>query len=387
MMCKKVLVSTAIMCMGVGTVSYGATPNDIREFIGMSTIDSSYTFEEREQIKLDYESIERHNRLAQMIIDSNGDRSVLDEEIDKETTEVKEAIEDAKKDLYNAFNKEPVNIVKEKASILSNLETKLSDIRKKGEEIPAELKENPWVEAYEEVKRIEDLLSKEEDIGTVGNNLKSPLEVKFDIVEPYGSYKDAEGNVKQRNGIKIRGLESYNVMSLWKGKVKSVTPINGLYEIVIEHSSYMHSKYINVKDVKVEVGDDVNQYTYIGKLGKLNDSEYPYLSLEIYMDNATVDPMYFFGQRGLNALKEYNSKNENKVNMKDYLNVKDGLNEEEEVSEKPIYNKTGDVEEDAVVPELKGEAPNPSPTITKDEIENDITLKVYNKGNSIKDKE
>lgn len=380
---SKVVISTVVISMGMSVVSYGATPNDIREFIGMPTIDSSYTFEEREQIKLDYESIERHNRLAQLLIDSNGDRSVLDEEIDKEIGLVKEEIEVATESLYEAFNKESVDVVKEKSASLSNLETKLADIRKKGAEITAELKENPWVDAYNEIMRVEDLLSKEKDIGTVGNALKSPLEVKFDIVEPYGSYTTKEGNVVESSGVKIRGLETNNVMSLWAGTVKSITPVNGLYEIVVEHSSYMHSKYINVKDVKVEVGEEVNQYTYLGKLGKLEGSEYPYLKLEILMDNATVNPMYFFGTRGINALKEYTSKSGSKINMKDYLNVKDSI-DEEEVSDKPIYNKTGDVEDGAVVPSLNGNAPNPSNTILESEIEDDITSRLENKGNSIK---
>lgn len=383
MRCSKVIISTMIMSMGMGVVCYGATPNAIREFIGMSTIDSNYTTEEREQIKLDYGLIERHNRLAQLLIDSNGDRSVLDEEIDKEIGVVKEEIEVATESLYEAFNKESVSVVKEKSANLSNLETKLADIRKKGEEIPAELKENPYVDAYKEVMRIEDLLSKEKDIGTVGNALKSPLEVKFDIVEPYGRYTTKDGSVVESSGVKIRGLETNNVMSLWAGTVKSITPVNGLYEIVVEHSSYMHSKYINVKDVKVEVGEEVNQYTYLGKLGKLEGSEYPYLQLEILMDNATVNPMYFFGTRGINALKEYTSKSGSKINMKDYLNVKDSINEEE-VSDKPIYNKTGDVEDGAVVPSLNGNAPNPSNTILESEIEDDITSRIENKGNSIK---
>lgn len=374
----RVVASTLALSVCLGSVGYCAKPNDMRLVAGLNVIGLDYTDEEIEKIKKEYEDIERHNRLAQLLIESNGDRSVIDEEIDKETKEVKENISKAKDSLYVAFNRECVKAVKEKSTALSNLESKLESIREKGSEISVELKENPYVEDYKKIQEVEGLLLKEKDIGVVGNVLKSPLGTKLDILEPYGVYKISDTESKDSKSVKLRGVDGINVLNLWGGKVKSVSTVDGKSEVVIEHSAYMLSKYVNIKEVKVKQGDEVNQYSVIGKLSGT------YLDLSIFMDNAPVNPMYFFGKKGVNAIKEYNSKSGNSVNMKDYLNVKDGIDEENDLDE-PIYDKTGEVPDDAIVPTLDGKLPKPSDSMTKEDLEDDITSREESKGSSIKD--
>ncbi len=349
----------------ITSIGYCATPNEIREYANIDTIDSTYSSEERAEIKKEYAKVVEHNRLAQMMIDSNFDRSVIDKEIEGEVKELQSKLEKAVSDLEDAFgHAKSVKEVKEASVKVGNIESKIEKVRGKGEDIPTELMENKWVDAYNEVIKIEDILSKEKDIGVVGKKLRYPLEVKMELMNVFGEAARGDGTKSYDNYVMLKGLKSNNVLNLWHGTVKSINKIGELYEVVVEHSSYMHTRYTNIRDVKVKVGDYINQYTYLGKLGKVEDSEIPYLKLEVLFDNAQVNPMLFFGVNGINAVKEYSSKYGVKVDMDAYLNIKESKDTNgKDATKKPIYNKTGEVEDGAIVPKLEGEAPSPSPTI------------------------
>ena len=106
--------------------------------------------------------------------------------------------------------------------------------------------------------------------GTFVNNrgkLPMPVTGSYMITSRYGQYA-VEGlkNVKLDNkGIDIQARPGAQARAIFNGKVAAVFQLNGLFNVLIRHGSYI-SVYCNLSSASVKAGDTVTTRQYIGKI-------------------------------------------------------------------------------------------------------------------------
>ncbi len=95
--------------------------------------------------------------------------------------------------------------------------------------------------------------------------LPVPITGSYIIVSHYGEYA-VEGlrNVKLDNkGIDIQGRPGAQARAIFNGKVAAVFQLNGLFNVLIRHGSYI-SVYCNLSSASVKTGDNVATKQTIG---------------------------------------------------------------------------------------------------------------------------
>ena len=106
--------------------------------------------------------------------------------------------------------------------------------------------------------------------GTFANNrgkLPMPITGPYIITSHYGQYA-VEGlrNVKLDNkGIDIQGKPGAQARAIFNGKVAAVFQLNGLFNVLIRHGSYI-SVYCNLSSASVKQGDEVTTKQAIGPI-------------------------------------------------------------------------------------------------------------------------
>lgn len=106
--------------------------------------------------------------------------------------------------------------------------------------------------------------------GTFANNrgkLPMPITGPYIITSHYGQYA-VEGlrNVKLDNkGIDIQGKPGAQARAIFNGKVAAVFQLNGLFNVLIRHGSYI-SVYCNLSSASVKQGDEVSTKQAIGSI-------------------------------------------------------------------------------------------------------------------------
>ncbi len=116
------------------------------------------------------------------------------------------------------------------------------------------------------------ILSKEDQelSGNFANNrgkLPMPISGPYLIVSHYGEYTvQGLSNVKLDNkGIDIQGKPDAQARAIFDGKVAAVFKLNGLFNILIRHGSYI-SVYCNLSSASVKLGDVVTTKQSLGKI-------------------------------------------------------------------------------------------------------------------------
>ena len=106
--------------------------------------------------------------------------------------------------------------------------------------------------------------------GTFVNNrgkLPMPITGAYIITSHYGQYA-VEGlrNVKLDNkGIDIQGKPGARARAIFNGKVAAVFKLNGLFNILVRHGSYI-SVYCNLSSASVKQGDEVTTRQVLGTI-------------------------------------------------------------------------------------------------------------------------
>lgn len=97
--------------------------------------------------------------------------------------------------------------------------------------------------------------------------LPMPISGAYIITSHYGQYS-VEGlrNVKLDNkGIDIQGKQGAQARAIFDGKVAAVFQLNGLFNVLIRHGSYI-SVYCNLSSAYVKSGDEVKTKQSIGEV-------------------------------------------------------------------------------------------------------------------------
>lgn len=128
------------------------------------------------------------------------------------------------------------------------------------------------------------------------------------ISKYYYNNKDEESRQQQslikyeniympNTGILYSSDKEFDVVSVLDGKVTSVKTDDILGNIIeIEHENNLISIYQSVKDVKVNVGDEVTQNEVIATSGsnKLENEKENCLHFETYVDGTLINPEDFY---------------------------------------------------------------------------------------------
>lgn len=106
--------------------------------------------------------------------------------------------------------------------------------------------------------------------GSFANNrgkLPMPISGPYIITSHYGQYAVAGlHNVKLDNkGIDIQGKSGAQARAIFDGKVAAVFKLNGLFNILIRHGSYI-SVYCNLSNASVKAGDNVKTKQNLGQV-------------------------------------------------------------------------------------------------------------------------
>jgi stage II sporulation protein Q len=106
--------------------------------------------------------------------------------------------------------------------------------------------------------------------------------------------------------IGMKNGESFDVLAALSGTVKEVKEDSFLGNVIeIEHDNGVVTRYQSVKDIAVEVGDDVEQGQVIAKAGKseFNQEAGVHVHFEIRKNDVAVNPLDYFN-KSLSSLDE-----------------------------------------------------------------------------------
>lgn len=369
------IVSFSLVLTLSGSLQANAsTIDDLRELLSRERLDERYSLLEQRNITLEYTKIENHNRVARMFsalkdVDIQTSVEVKREELrEKEQTHSETLIAD-----FSA-GKSVHSILKTKTG-LDNLSYQISKLRENGVQIELKVIQNTWESQYVEMKNVLDEVSRYRDLGDVGTKLKSPVRGKFIITSLYGMrMHPVEFVESMHNGLDLHGDEGDEVVAVWNGRVSAVyiTEDGGL-TVVIEHGNGLTTKYKHLSNVLVEEGQEVKQYEPIAEVGATGRVTGPHLHFEVILDGESVNPIYFFGANGINALKHYISNAEDEIynamqplistikeKPKGFQTTTNG-----DQMEKEFYIKTGNTVEGGIELRVnpRHELPKPSDTL------------------------
>ncbi|MDR1004081.1 MAG: peptidoglycan DD-metalloendopeptidase family protein [Prevotellaceae bacterium] len=133
-----------------------------------------------------------------------------------------------------------------------------------------------------------------------GNRGKLPMPVTGPciIVSRYGQYNVAGlRNVKLDNkGIDIQGRPGAQARAVFKGKVAAVFKLNGLFNILIRHGSYI-SVYCNLTSVDVKQDEEVAIRQALGKIfSDENNDGRTILHFQLRREKEKLNPEQWIGQ-------------------------------------------------------------------------------------------
>ena len=104
------------------------------------------------------------------------------------------------------------------------------------------------------------------------------------------------------NAVDLKAEEGAEVTAMYDGTVIKTgkTFLNGYY-VVVDHGDNVVATYASIKDVEVNVGENVKQGDVLGYVSTTAESEYkegPHLHLEVAENGKQVDPMpYVNGEK------------------------------------------------------------------------------------------
>lgn len=300
-----------LLCCTLSFRVSAASVDDVRELVGLQRWDSNYTEDEIQLIIQQYQMIDRANLTAKLLElgkTVNINNALLDE-YDRCYAE----IEECTRELDIAFRSGAVlSEVLSAKTALSSTQYTLSSLRSLGYTIDVEFFPNEWTERYLEVQRTIEYLSDAVDIGGVGENMQSPLEIGFTITSMYGMRLDpfTADTLNLHNGVDLWAPEGSFVLSVWNGVVSNVYESErGGLTVVVTHSPDLSTEYLHLSESLVEIGTEVKAGDRIALSGNTGRSTGPHLHLGVRLDGSYVDPMYLFGTMGIRALSEFVSNN------------------------------------------------------------------------------
>lgn len=317
------------------SVVLGATIDDVRDLLGIKRVDDIYTQSEMDLIIKQYNEIEQANLTLRML--EMGKELRLDDETIAEYDRLQQELVIAKEELAKSFqNGSPIEEVLKKKSTVESIIYKIESLRDLGVDIKIEYIPNIWEERYNEVQNIVKQLNSQYDLGEVGTEMDLPIDYGFYMLSPFGFRMNRQSNdyIEEHNGIDFNVKNNTFVLAQWNGIVSNVYNDENGIVIEVSHGSELKTIYKHLSSSKVNIGTEVKQYQVIGNVGENVEGVETHLHFGIYLDNEYVNPIYLYGQKGLNAFKVYVSDNPYYSLDLETLEIKLKMNPTKEVVEK-----------------------------------------------------
>lgn len=289
--------------------SMGHTVNDVRLLLGRQEIKLDVLEEELDLLARKYLTAELNKAASEMFKMNEQILKGTEDQVKK--IELTRLIEKKSDELYESFaSNEVLDTVLEKRTELHTYISEASKLAEEGSKIETEFIPNRWSTEYIDAKAKVQELDLEFNIGDLGDELRSPVNNRFELSSPFGNRKDPieEGVVAMHYGIDLNASEGDPILALWSGVVTNVfeTPRYGL-AVEIEHGKGLVTRYAHLSEQKVKIGDSVTQYDIIGDAGSTGRSTGPHLHLEIYLDDIIINPLMVFGEKSKDAYKVWAS--------------------------------------------------------------------------------
>lgn len=303
---KHCLLTTAIVIslLTPTTISKAETVDDFRELSLQQRLSEKYTEADISEIESNYKSIEANNELSKYFnLDEIKEQN---KQIKKQKKDAKSLVEETNTAFTQSLESDALpSEVLERKEELSKAITAYNDVEKPHSELQVKYKKNTYKELYEDVLATLAELESYKDIGIIGEDLYSPVINRFQIKRPFGYQRTSEANKTTINnkGLNLKAKKGTLIQNMWKGKVTDIytTKQEGTVVEVTHHKNLKtYYKQLAKKSIKVKKNQTVNQYTLLGKTNKKN-----YLHLEVILDQKAINPIYFFGTTGANALRDY----------------------------------------------------------------------------------
>ncbi|MCR5573787.1 MAG: peptidoglycan DD-metalloendopeptidase family protein [Bacteroidaceae bacterium] len=122
--------------------------------------------------------------------------------------------------------------------------------------------------------------------------LPMPITTSYIILSHYGQYNVAGlRNVTLDNkGIDIQGKPGAQARAIFNGKVAAVFQLNGLFNVLVRHGSYI-SVYCNLAKTNVKQGDDVTTKQVLGTIfSDASDNNRTILHFQLRMEKDKLNP-------------------------------------------------------------------------------------------------
>ena len=130
------------------------------------------------------------------------------------------------------------------------------------------------------------------DFASNRGKLPMPITTSYIIVSHYGQYNVAGlRNVTLDNkGIDIQGKPGAQARAIFNGKVAAVFQLNGLFNILVRHGSYI-SVYCNLSKSDVKQGDDVTTRQVLGTVySDASDNNRTVLHFQLRREKDKLNP-------------------------------------------------------------------------------------------------
>ena len=130
------------------------------------------------------------------------------------------------------------------------------------------------------------------DFASNRGKLPMPITTSYIIVSRYGQYNVAGlRNVTLDNkGIDIQGKPGAQARAIFNGKVAAVFQLNGLFNVLVRHGSYI-SVYCNLSKINVKQGDDVSTKQILGTVfSDASDNNRTVLHFQLRKEKDKLNP-------------------------------------------------------------------------------------------------
>ena len=132
-----------------------------------------------------------------------------------------------------------------------------------------------------------------------------PITGPYIITSRYGQYAVAGlRNVKLDNkGIDIQGKPGAQARAIFNGKVAAVFKLNGLFNILVRHGSYI-SVYCNLSSAAVKQGDEVATKQVLGEVfSDASDGGRTVLHFQLRREKEKLNPESWLNRKGMPATR------------------------------------------------------------------------------------
>jgi len=134
-----------------------------------------------------------------------------------------------------------------------------------------------------------------------------PIKTETTLVWPVGHPTITQGYRFGHWGIDIQDSESKDIHPVDSGFVSEINHWNWGYGnyVRIQHPHGRSSLYAHLSSVSVEVGQEVTRDTIIGQMGRTGWASGIHLHLEVYQDDASLNPLSVLPENEFLAIRPY----------------------------------------------------------------------------------